>query len=55
MVLGNIVIIGLEGLVVFIQGLRLEYYELFSRYYRGGGAPYDPVDLLYDKDLKNTK
>lgn len=43
--LGNIVIIGLEGLIVFIQGLRLEYYELFSRYYEGAGVPFQPIRL----------
>ncbi len=44
-VLGNLVIIGLEGLIVFIQGLRLEYYELFSKYYEGGGISYSPVNI----------
>ncbi|WP_240648969.1 V-type ATP synthase subunit I [Anaerosphaera multitolerans] len=34
---GNILIIGLEGLIVFIQSLRLEYYEMFSKYYKGDG------------------
>jgi len=48
-ILGNIIIIGLEGLVVFIQGLRLEYYELFSRFYRGDGIEYKPVCLPYDE------
>lgn len=43
--IGNIIIIGLEGLIVFIQGLRLEYYELFSKYYRGEGVEFDPVTL----------
>lgn len=47
MVLGNIIIIGLEGLIVFIQGLRLEYYELFSKYYNGEGIEYNPIRLLY--------
>ena len=28
MIFGNILIIGLEGLIVFIQGLRIQYYEL---------------------------
>lgn len=37
LVLGNVVIICLEGLIVFIQSLRLEYYEMFSKYYSGGG------------------
>ncbi|MDO5714414.1 MAG: V-type ATPase 116kDa subunit family protein [Tissierellia bacterium] len=37
LIIGNIIIIGLEGLIVFIQSLRLEYYEMFSKYYRGDG------------------
>jgi len=45
LILGNAVIIGLEGLIVFIQGLRLEYYELFSRYYSGEGVEYAPIKL----------
>ncbi len=40
---GNLLIVGLEGLIVFIQTLRLEYYEFFSKFYRGGGDPFRPV------------
>ena len=43
LVLGNGVIVGLEGLIVFIQTLRLEYYEFFSKFYQGGGRPFTPV------------
>ncbi len=43
LLLGNIVIVGLEGLIVFIQTLRLEYYEFFSKFYHGGGRPFAPV------------
>ena len=43
MIIGNALIIGLEGLIVGIQGLRLVYYELFSRFYSGDGVPYTPV------------
>ena len=39
-VLGNILVSGLEGLVVGIQVLRLEYYEMFSRFYKGTGKPF---------------
>jgi len=42
-VFGNILILGLEGLVVFIQALRLEFYELFSRFFTGEGKPFQPV------------
>ena len=40
LILGNIFVMVLEGLVVGIQSLRLEYYEMFSRYYNGGGRKY---------------
>jgi len=45
LILGNLIIIGLEGLIVFIQGLRLQYYELFSKYYEGMGIPFEPVKI----------
>jgi V/A-type H+-transporting ATPase subunit I len=50
LIIGNIVIIGLEGLIVFIQGLRLEFYELFSKYFSGYGIPYMPAQLKYRND-----
>ncbi len=40
LIFGNIFVMGLEGLVVGIQTLRLEYYEMFSRYYDGGGKKF---------------
>ncbi len=39
-VLGNLLVAGLEGLIVGIQVLRLEYYEMFSRFYSGSGKPF---------------
>jgi len=45
LIIGNIVVIGLEGLIVFIQGLRLQYYELFSRYYKGDGKEFKPISI----------
>ena len=41
-VLGNVLVCGLEGLVVGIQVLRLEYYEMFSRFYKGTGREFKP-------------
>ena len=41
-VLGNLFVCCLEGLIVGIQVLRLEYYELFSRYYKGDGKEFKP-------------
>lgn len=40
LVLGNLFVMGLEGLTVSIQVLRLQFYEMFSRYYEGGGKPF---------------
>jgi V/A-type H+-transporting ATPase subunit I len=45
LVAGNIAVILLEGLTVTVQVLRLEYYEFFSRFFRGGGEPYRPLML----------
>jgi V/A-type H+-transporting ATPase subunit I len=44
-IVGNSVIIVLEGVVVTIQTLRLEYYEFFKRFFKGGGLPYRPYTL----------
>jgi V/A-type H+-transporting ATPase subunit I len=45
LVVGNILILSLEGLIVFIQGLRLQYYEMFSKYFEGGGVEFKPIKL----------
>lgn len=47
-VLGNVFVMVLEALLVSIQVLRLEYYEMFSRFYSGEGRPYEPVKLEID-------
>lgn len=39
-VIGNIIIMALEGLLVGIQALRLEFYEMFSRFFTGEGRPF---------------
>lgn len=41
-ILGNIFVAGMEGLIVGIQVLRLEYYEMFSRFYKGTGKGFKP-------------
>ncbi len=42
---GNIFIIGFEGLVCSIQSMRLEYYEFFSKFFRGDGVAFTPFIL----------
>ena len=44
-IIGNAIVIVLEGLIVSIQVLRLEFYELFSRFYTGDGKEYEPINL----------
>ncbi|GAB3979430.1 hypothetical protein GCM10029978_074790 [Actinoallomurus acanthiterrae] len=39
---GNLLAFALEGLVVAIQALRLEYYELFSKVFQLQGRPFRP-------------
>ncbi|MDD4413821.1 MAG: V-type ATPase 116kDa subunit family protein [Oscillospiraceae bacterium] len=40
---GNIIVMAMEALLVAIQVMRLEFYEMFSRYYNGDGRPYIPL------------
>ena len=43
LILGNIFIIDLEGLVVTIQAIRLEFYEFFNRFFRPARVKYQPI------------
>lgn len=44
-IFGNLFVIGLEGLLVGIQVLRLEFYEMFSRFFEGSGRPFRPINV----------
>lgn len=48
-ILGNIFVCTMEGLIVGIQVLRLEYYELFSRFYKGVGRAFMPYNKKQNK------
>ncbi len=43
--IGNVFIVGFEGLIVGIQTMRLEYYEFFSKFFTGGGMRFEPLTL----------
>ncbi|HPJ98778.1 MAG TPA: V-type ATPase 116kDa subunit family protein, partial [Candidatus Hydrogenedentes bacterium] len=45
-VAGNVLIIVLEGVVVTIQALRLEYYEFFGKFFNRVGQKYAPVGAV---------
>lgn len=48
-IFGNIFVIALEGLLVGIQVLRLNFYELFSRFFEGQGRPFTPIKVSKEK------
>jgi len=50
---GNIGIMMIEGLIVFIQALRLHLYEFFTKWYDGGGKPFRQIlpEMLYNQLL----
>lgn len=43
--LGNVFIVGFEGLIVGIQTMRLSYYEFFGKFFTGGGLRYEPLTI----------
>lgn len=45
-VLGNVVIMALEGAIVAIQAMRLMYYEGFSRFFNGDGTEFVPLRIV---------
>ena len=48
-IVGNAFIIGMEGFIVGIQVLRLQFYEMFSRFYDGDGKEFTPSKIHYDQ------
>lgn len=49
LVIGNIFVLGLEAMLVCIQLLRLEFYEIFGRFYSDGGEEFSPHIIDYTK------
>ena len=54
---GNIGIMMIEGLIVYIQSLRLHLYEFFTKWYDGGAQPFKQVvpEMLYNQFKWNRK
>lgn len=50
-IIGNILVMGIEGLLVGIQVLRLEFYEIFSRFYDGNGKGFTPVEIKIESEI----
>jgi V/A-type H+-transporting ATPase subunit I len=47
-IIGNVIVIALEGLVVSIQTTRLVMFEFFRRFLVGEGRPFRPLSLPND-------
>ncbi len=43
LVIGNLIVTALEALVAGIQVVRLEFYEMFSKFFEGQGRPFTPI------------
>ena len=54
---GNIGIMMIEGLIVYIQSLRLHLYEFFTKWYDGGAQPFKQVvpEMFYNQFKWNRK
>jgi len=48
--IGNLFIIGFEGLIVGIQTMRLHYYEILGKFFHGGGLRFEPLTLIPRKE-----
>ena len=49
-IIGNLIVMGIEGLLVGIQVLRLEFYEIFNRFYDGSGQSFRPIEISFGAD-----
>ena len=47
LVIGNLFVMAMEGMIVAIQIIRLEFYEMFSRFYDSGGKPFEPINIKF--------
>ena len=49
-IIGNLLVMGIEGFLVGIQVLRLEFYEIFNRFYEAGGTDFEPMEINFDAE-----
>ncbi|NCF22817.1 MAG: ATPase, partial [Nitrosopumilaceae archaeon] len=54
---GNLGIMMIEGLIVYIQSLRLHLYEFFTKWYDGGAQPFRQIrpELIYNQFVWKKK
>jgi V/A-type H+-transporting ATPase subunit I len=51
-IIGNLFVMLMEGFIVGIQVLRLEFYEIFSRFYDGDGRAFNAAKVKYDTAIE---
>ncbi len=49
MIAGNAIVVVLEGMIVAIQVIRLQYYEFFSKFFNETGTEFKPFAFVYGK------
>lgn len=47
LVIGNAIVVVLEGMIVAIQVVRLQYYEFFSKFFNETGVEFKPLKFVY--------
>ena len=51
LVIGNLFVMAMEGMIVAIQIIRLEFYEVFSRFYESDGKEFVPMSVSFDTEV----
>ena len=51
-VIGNAFVMVMEGMIVAIQIIRLEFYEIFSRFYNGDGKSFEPLRIEFSSTVE---
>jgi len=50
-IVGNGIVIVLEGMIVAIQVMRLQYYEFFSKFFNETGREFKPFKFEYNAQI----
>lgn len=48
LIVGNAIVVVLEGMIVAIQVIRLQYYEFFSKFFNETGTEFKPLQFHYE-------
>ena len=51
LIIGNLFVMAMEGMIVAIQIIRLEFYEVFSRFYESDGKAFEPLSVSFDTEI----